>query len=179
MHALTHALMHALMHALVHARLHKRLVTKKPNWKNTYFWSFNFESWEIFRSRWYCTNADYLFDLFEISSCLCSFRHFRRLVLDHHDLLLAAEEEPELVDHHLDDVFQVRPHGLELAEVAELVLKQGGPPADGQVLAVHAIVLAHLSHPEKIRWYFKCGKWQLAPTGKALRKDLNMNILSF
>ena len=78
--------------------------------------------------------------------------HFAKVLrphlLDHHDLLLATIEEPELVNHHLDDVFEVRPHGLEFAEVAELVLKQGRPPADGQVFAVHTIVLAHLSDSE-------------------------------
>ena len=40
------------------------------------------------------------------------------------------------------------PHGLELAEITELVLQQGGPPADGQVLAVHAVVLALLGNSE-------------------------------
>jgi len=47
----------------------------------------------------------------------------------------------------------VRPHGLELSEVAELILKEGGPPTDGQVLAVHAVVLAHLGNPEKGKVY--------------------------
>ena len=40
----------------------------------------------------------------------------------------------------------MRPHRLKLAEVPELVLEQGGPPADGEVLAVHAVDLAPLCH---------------------------------
>ncbi len=42
--------------------------------------------------------------------------------LNHHDLFLSAEEEPELVDHHLNDVLEVRPHGFEFPQIAELVL---------------------------------------------------------
>ena len=43
--------------------------------------------------------------------------------LDHHDLLEAAEEEPELVNEGLDHVLQMRPHVLELVQVTKLVLK--------------------------------------------------------
>ena len=68
---------------------------------------------------------------------------------DHHDLLLTAEEEAELVDHGLHNVLQMGPHRLKLAQIAELVLEQGRPPADGKVLAVHTVVLAQLSHSEK------------------------------
>ena len=54
-----------------------------------------------------------------------------KVFLDHHNLFLSAEEEPELVNHHLYDVLQVRTHSLKFSEVTELVLKQSGPPADG------------------------------------------------
>jgi hypothetical protein len=65
---------------------------------------------------------------------------------DHHDIFLTTEKEPELVDHGLHNVLEVRPHGLEFAQIAKLVLQQGWPPADGKVLAVHAIVLAELGY---------------------------------
>ena len=69
------------------------------------------------------------------------------LLSDHHDLFLAAVEEPELVDHELDNVLQMRPHGLEFAEVSKLVLEQGWPPTYRKVLAVHAVHLGLLRHP--------------------------------
>lgn len=68
--------------------------------------------------------------------------------LDHHDLFLSAKEEPVLIDHGLDDVLQVGSHGLKLAEVTELVLEEGRPPANGQILAVHAVILTELSYSE-------------------------------
>ena len=67
----------------------------------------------------------------------------------HHDLLEAAKEEPVLVYEGLHHVLQVRPHRLELVKVPELVLEQGRPPADRQVLAVHAVHLAALGHSAK------------------------------
>ena len=45
------------------------------------------------------------------------------------------------------------PHALELVEVPELVLEQRGPPADGEVLAVHTVDLASLGHSEEGQRY--------------------------
>ncbi len=71
---------------------------------------------------------------------------------------MSAEEESELVYHGLHDVLEVRPHGLELPEVAELVLQQGRPPADGKVFAVHAVVLAQFGDPVSQKQFFVYSK---------------------
>ena len=86
--------------------------------------------------------------VFFIDRCDSS-TYARTLHSHHHNLLLSTEEESELINHGLHNVLQMRPHGLELAEITELVLQQGGPPTDGQVLAVHAVVLALLSNSGK------------------------------
>lgn len=70
---------------------------------------------------------------------------------DHDDDVLVAEEERVLVDHRLDDVLEVRPHRLEPAEIVELDRQECGPPADRQVLAVHAVQLAVLRDSA---WFF-------------------------
>ena len=41
-------------------------------------------------------------------------------------------------------------HGLKLAQVPEFVLEEGGPPTDGQVLAVHTVLPRPLCHPEEV-----------------------------
>ena len=70
-------------------------------------------------------------------------------VSDPGDLLPIAEEEAELVDHGLHNFFEVWPHGLKLAQVSEFVPQKGRPPTNGQVFAVHAVILAPLSHSER------------------------------
>jgi len=61
------------------------------------------------------------------------------LGLDHDKGVLAAEQIRELVDHGLDNVLQIRTQLLEVAHVGEVDGNECGPPADGQVLAVHAV----------------------------------------
>ena len=64
------------------------------------------------------------------------------------DGLPVAKEEGKLVYHRLHDLLEVRPHGLELAEVTEFVPQKGRPPTNGKIFAVHAVVLAPLGHSE-------------------------------
>lgn len=63
------------------------------------------------------------------------------LGLDHDESVLAAEQIRELVNHCLDNVLQIRTQLLEVAHVGEVDGNECGPPADGQVLAVHAVQL--------------------------------------
>lgn len=67
----------------------------------------------------------------------------------HNKGLLPAEQERVLVDHGLDDVFEVRPRHLEAAHVGELHRQKRRPPAYGQVLAVHGVQLRVVRHPER------------------------------
>lgn len=97
-----------------------------------------------------------------VNGCVPSCQWFRRVLclwacpraylccfgLSHHyDFVFAEEEERELVDHGLDCVLQMRPHHFESAHIGEFEGQQRRPPADGQVLRVHAVCLAVLSHP--------------------------------
>ena len=68
----------------------------------------------------------YFLELSQVKCRSSKILHMERSIyegLDHHDLLEAAEEEPELVNEGLDHVLQMRPHVLELVEVTKLVLK--------------------------------------------------------
>ena len=59
---------------------------------------------------------------------------------DHDIVLLALEEEGELVYHGLHHVFDVGAVALELHDVRELEgVEESGPPADCQILAVHRV----------------------------------------
>lgn len=62
-----------------------------------------------------------------------------QLFSDHNKSLLAAEQERVLIDHRLHDILQVRSHRFEAQHVSELDGKKCWPPADGQILAVHAV----------------------------------------
>lgn len=68
------------------------------------------------------------------------------LVSNDQSIRLVIEKNTELIDHHLDRFLQMRSHPLEHHHVAELERQQGRPPADGQVLAVHAVQLTVLTH---------------------------------
>ena len=68
----------------------------------------------------------YFLELSQVKCRSSKILHMERSIyegLDHHDLLEAAEEEPELVNESLDHVLQMRPHVLELVQVTKLVLK--------------------------------------------------------
>ena len=65
------------------------------------------------------------------------------------DLLPVAKEEAELVDHGLHNFLEVWSHGLKLAQVSEFVPQKSRPPTNGQIFAVHAVVLAPFSHSER------------------------------
>lgn len=73
------------------------------------------------------------------------------MISNHHHLLEATEEEPVLVDERLHHVLQVWPHCFKFIEVTKLVLKQGWPPADCQIFAVHAVNFTALRNPETIK----------------------------
>ena len=67
----------------------------------------------------------YFLELSQVKCRSSKILHMERSIyegLDHHNLLEAAEEEPELVNESLDHVLQMRPHVLELVEVTKLVL---------------------------------------------------------
>lgn len=67
----------------------------------------------------------YFLELSQVKCRSSKILHMERSIyegLDHHDLLEAAEEEPELVNEGLDHVLQMRPHVLELVQVTKLVL---------------------------------------------------------
>lgn len=68
---------------------------------------------------------------------------------DHKHLLLAAEQEPELVDHGLHRVLEVGTHLLKFTHVGKLERQQSWPPTDRQVLAVHTVQFAVLRHSAK------------------------------
>lgn len=72
------------------------------------------------------------------------------LFSDHNESLLAAEQERILIDHRLYDVLQVGPHRFEAQHVGEFDGKERRPPADGQVLAVHAVELRVLRHSGRV-----------------------------
>ena len=59
---------------------------------------------------------------------------------------LVVKKDTELIDHHLNRLFQMRPHPFKHHHVTEFQWKESGPPADGQVLAVHAVEFAVLTH---------------------------------
>lgn len=60
-------------------------------------------------------------------------------VLDHDKGILAAKQIRKLVDHCLHNILQIRTQLLEVAHVGEVDGYECGPPANGQVLAVHAV----------------------------------------
>ena len=67
----------------------------------------------------------YFLELSQVKCRSSKILHMERSIyegLDHHDLLEAAEEEPELVNKGLDHVLQMWPHVLELVQVTKLVL---------------------------------------------------------
>ena len=70
-------------------------------------------------------NKVYFLELSQVKCRSSKILHMERSIyegLDHHDLLEAAEEEPELVNEGLDHVLQMRPHVLELVQVTKLIL---------------------------------------------------------
>lgn len=87
-----------------------------------------------------------------LPACLPRFCR-RAAASDHHERLLAAEQERKLIDHRLHDILQIRAQLLEVAHVVELDLDQRRPPADRQILAVHAVqlrVLGDAATPNRI-----------------------------
>lgn len=66
---------------------------------------------------------------------------------NHHECFLATEQEGKLVDHSLHDVLQIWAHRFEAHHIGELDRQQRRPPADRQILAVHAVKLRILRHP--------------------------------
>ena len=58
------------------------------------------------------------------------------------------EEVAGVVDHTLDDLLQVLGDHGHLLEGCELGSEQRGPPTDGQVLTVHAVLRRVLRHSE-------------------------------
>ena len=73
----------------------------------------------------------------------------KRRLLDHDNLVFAEEQEWKLIYHGLNGFLKMWTHHLESHHVGELVGQQRGPPADGQILRVHAVGFAVLCHPAK------------------------------
>lgn len=72
------------------------------------------------------------------------------LISDHDIIFFPLKQEWKLIDHSLDDVFNMWTLRLELCNVWELqCVKQSWPPADGQVFAVHRVQFAVFSHPSE------------------------------
>lgn len=69
------------------------------------------------------------------------------LLSDHHKGLFAAKQKRKLVNHRLDNVLQIRSQLLKVTHVGELDGDQSGPPANRQILTVHAVQLGILRHP--------------------------------
>lgn len=58
---------------------------------------------------------------------------------DHYKSFFAAKQERVLINHGLNDVFQVGPKLLKVAHVSEFDRYERWPPANCQILAVHAV----------------------------------------
>lgn len=89
---------------------------------------------------------------------------------NHDKRLLAAEQERILVDHRLHNVLQIRPQLLKVHHIGEMDWNQCGPPANGQVLAVHAVQLAVLRHTANVYKKIGIGKRNCASEKKSLKK---------
>ena len=68
-------------------------------------------------------------------------------ILDHDYLIFSEEKKWELIYHGLNRFLKMWTHHLKPHHVGELVGQQCGPPADGQILRVHAVGFAILRHP--------------------------------
>lgn len=68
------------------------------------------------------------------------------ICLDHDKRLFAAKQERILIDHGLNDIFEVGTQLFEMAHVRELNRDQRGPPANGEILAVHTVQLGVLGN---------------------------------
>lgn len=77
----------------------------------------------------------------------CNEQRQRSLLSDHYKRFLAAKQERILIDHRLNDVFKVWTHRFESKHVGEFDGKEGRPPADRQIFAVHAVQFRVLGHP--------------------------------
>lgn len=68
---------------------------------------------------------------------------------DLEDLFLVTVQEAKLVNHGLHRVLEVWAYTFKHAHVVKLERQQGRPPANGKVLAVHAVEATIFCNPAK------------------------------
>lgn len=78
-----------------------------------------------------------------------SFKSFKNSSSDHENLVLITVQQLKLVYHHLHRLLEMRPHALKHHHVVKFEGQQSGPPADGQIFAVHTVKAAVLGDPVK------------------------------
>lgn len=69
---------------------------------------------------------------------------------DLEDLFLVTVQEAKLVNHGLHRVLEVWAYTFKHAHVVKLEWQQGRPPANGKVLAVHAVEATIFCNPDKV-----------------------------